>query len=100
MVEALATQYSLSDDAKKALSDAKTLKDALVLFAGLKITKPIAGEGAAEGKDGNKAGKGGGVIAGTAKIEAKAPATVKIEEIGSWDAYTQKYVPTFREELK
>jgi hypothetical protein len=100
MVEALATQYSLSDDAKKALSDAKTLEDALVLFAGLKITKPIAGKGAAEGKEDDKAGKGGGVIEGAGKIEAKAPETVKVQEIGSWDAYTRKYVPTFREEMK
>jgi hypothetical protein len=97
MVEGLATQYSLSEEAKKALSDAKTLEDALVLFAGLKITKPIAGKGAAEG---DKADKGGGVIEGAGKIEAKAPETVKVEEIGDFNPYTKKYEPTFREELK
>jgi hypothetical protein len=97
MVEALATQYSLSEEAKKALSDAKTLEDALALFAGLTITKPIAGKGAAEG---GKEDKGGGVIEGAGKIEAKAPETVKIEEVGNFNPYTKKYEPTYREELK
>lgn len=101
MVEALATQYSLSDDAKKVLSEAKTLEDALVLFAGLTITKPIAGKGAAEGgKEDDKGGKGGGVIEGAGKIEAKAPETIKVEEVGTFNPYTKKYEPTYREVLK
>lgn len=102
LIESLSAQYSLSDEAKKALTDAKTLEDALALFAGLKITEPIAGEGAAEGgnrKNGDKADKGGGVVQGGAVVEGQAPKTVKIEEVGNWDAYTQKYVPTFREEV-
>jgi hypothetical protein len=100
MIESLAVQYSLSDEAKKALTDAKTLEDALALFAGLAITKPIAGKGAAEGKEGEGTGsKGGGIVQGGASIEAQAPKTVKVEEVGNYDAVTGKYIPTFREEL-
>jgi hypothetical protein len=102
MIESLATQYSLSEEAKKALTDAKTIEDTLALFAGLTITKPIAGEGVAgdsNGKDGGHAEKGGGVVQGGAVIEAKAPQTVKVEELGTYDPYTRKYTPRFREEL-
>jgi hypothetical protein len=98
MIESLSAQYSLSDEAKKALTDAKTIEDALALFAGLEITKPIAGEGVAEDSD-KKDVKGGGIVEGAAKIEAQAPKTVKVEEVGNYDAVTGKYIPTFREEL-
>jgi hypothetical protein len=98
MIESLAAQYSLSDEAKKELTDAKTVKDTLALFAGLKITKPIAGKGAAEGSD-KKDEKGGGIIEGASKIEGAAPKTVKVEEVGNYDAITGKYIPTYREEL-
>jgi hypothetical protein len=97
MIESLSAQYSLSEETKKALTEAKTLEDALALFAGLKITKPIAGEGAAE--DDDKADKGGGVVQGGAVIKAEAPTTVKIEEVGNWNPYTQKFEPTYREEV-
>jgi hypothetical protein len=100
MVESLATQYSLSEDAKKVLTEAKTLEDALALFAGLTITKPIAGKGAAEGTGSEKPDKGGGVIEGAGKIEAKAPETIKVEEVGTFNPYTKKYEPTYREVLK
>jgi hypothetical protein len=98
MIETLSSQYSLSDEGKKALTDAKTVEDALALFAGLKITKPIAGKGAAEGSD-KKDEKGGGILEGTAKVEGAAPKTAKVEEVGNYDAITGKYIPTYREEL-
>jgi hypothetical protein len=97
MIESLSAQYSLSEEAKKTLTEAKTVEDALALFAGLTITKPIAGEGAAE--DGDKGDKGGGIIQGGAVIEAAAPKKVKIEEVGNYDATTGKYIPSYREEL-
>jgi hypothetical protein len=96
-IESLSAQYSLSEEAKKTLTEAKTVEDALALFAGLTITKPIAGEGTAE--DDDKADKGGGVVRGGAVIKAEAPATVKIEEVGNYDAVTGKYIPSYREEV-
>jgi hypothetical protein len=97
MIESLSTQYSLSEEAKKVLTEAKTVEDALALFAGLRIAKPIAGEGAAE--DADKADKGGGVVQGGAVIKAEAPETIKIEEVGDYDAVTGKYIPSYREEV-
>ena len=101
MIESLSTQYSLTEEAKKALIDAKTLEEALTLFSTLKITKPIAGGGAAEEKKDKKDGKdekGGGVIMGGGAAEEKAPETIKVPEVGSYDPIKGEYIEAFREE--
>ena len=94
MIESLATMYGLSNEAKKTLSDAKTLEDALTLFGTLKVEKaePVV---AAKG-DGEKSG---GIVMGAGKVEAAAPKTQKIEEVGNYNPYTRKFEPSFREEL-
>ena len=92
MIESLSTKYALSDEAKKGLTEAKTLADALALFGTLKVEKAepvIAAEGGASGC---------GIVLGS-EIEGEAPKTVKIEEVGSYNPYTRKYDPTYREEL-
>lgn len=93
LIESLGTKYALSDEAKKGLVDAKTLEDALTLFSTLKVEKaePVV---AAEGK-----AKGHGITLGS-EVKGKAPETTKIEQVGNWNPYTNKYEPSFREELK
>ncbi len=93
MTEKLATMYGLSDEAKKLLSDAKSLEDVFTLFSTLKVenVEPVV---AAE--DGGQ--KGGGIVMGAA-VEAKAPKVSKVEEVGNYNPYTRKYEATFREEM-
>lgn len=93
MIESLATKYGLSDEAKKGLTDAKTIEDALTLFAGLEVKQAEPIVAAEAGKP-----QGGGILMGAA-IEGKKPEIRKIEEIGTWDPYTKQYVPTYREEV-
>jgi hypothetical protein len=90
LIESLGTMYALSDEAKKGLADAKTLEDALTLFSTLKVEKaePVV---AAEGK-----AKGHGITM-ESEVKAEAPKTIKIEEIGTYDPVTKKYVASFRE---
>lgn len=94
MVESLATKYALSDEAKKGLTEAKTLEDALTLFSTLKVEKadPVVAAKSGKGTE------GGGIVMG-AVVEGKAPEVRKIEEVGTYDPYTRKYVPSFREEV-
>lgn len=93
MVDSLATKFALSPEARKTLIDAKAVEDVYALLETLKVDKAepvIAAKGGATGS---------GIIIGT-EVEAKAPETIKIEEIGSYNASTRKYEPTFREEVK
>ena len=93
MTEKLATMYGLSDEAKKTLTDAKTVEDAFALFSELKVAKAepvVAAEGGGQ--------KGGGIVLGAA-IEAKAPETIKVKEVGNYNPYTRKYEDSFRVEL-
>jgi hypothetical protein len=92
MIESLSTKFALSPEAKKTLIDAKSIEDVYTLLATLKVEKAepvVAAEGGA---------KGHGITMGS-EIEANAPKTRKVEEIGSYNPHTGKYVPTYREEL-
>jgi hypothetical protein len=94
MVESLSTKFALSPEAKTALIDAKSAEDVYTLLETLKVTKaePVV---AAEGANTT----GCGIVLGS-EIEGKAPETINVEQVGDYDPYTGKYVPSFREELK
>jgi hypothetical protein len=94
LVDQLATMYALSDEAKKGLTEAKSVEDVFTLFSTLKVEKaePVI---AAKGGKGTE---GGGIVMG-AVVEGKAPEVLKTEEVGTYDPYTRKYVPSFREEV-
>jgi hypothetical protein len=94
MIETLSTKYALSDKAKEQLMGAKTMDEALTLFASLKVEKA---EPVVEAEGGKVSGSG--IVMGAGKIEAKAPKTVKVEEVGTYNPYTRKYEPTYREEM-
>jgi hypothetical protein len=94
LVDQLATKYAFSDEAKKGLTEAKTVEDVFTLFSTLKVEKaePVI---AAKGGKGTE---GGGIVMG-AVVEGKAPEVLKTEEVGTYDPYTGKYIPSFREEV-
>jgi hypothetical protein len=94
MVESLSTKFALSPEAKKTLVDAKTPEDVYTLLETLKVEKAepvIAAKGGAE--------TGCGIILGS-EIEGKAPESIKIEEVGTYNPFTGKYEATYREEQK
>jgi hypothetical protein len=93
LMESVSTKYGLSEEAKKTLLDAKTIEDALTLFSTLEVATAepvIAAKGGAK--------KGGGIIMG-AGAEGTEKKIRKIEEVGSYDPRTQKWIPTYREEV-
>ena len=93
MVESLTTKFALSPDAKKALIEAKSAEDVYKLLDTLKVEKAepvVAAEGAAA--------TGCGIVLGS-EIEAKAPKTVKVEEVGNYNPYIRKYEPSYREDV-
>ena len=96
LIESLGTQYSLSDEQKKALMDAKIPEDTLTLFASLTVEKPgvIAASKKAEKKDGGDST--GGIVMG-GSVDQKAAKTVKVPEIGSYDPIAGRYADLFRE---
>jgi hypothetical protein len=94
MIETLSTKYALSDKAKEQLMGAKTVDETLRLFASLKVDKAEPVVAATSGEL-----TGGGIIMGAGKIEGSAPKTVKVEEVGTYNPYTRKYEPTYREDV-
>ena len=93
MMEKLGTMYALSDEAKKGLTEAKTLEEALTFFAGLKVEKA---EPVIAAKDGGQTG--GGIIMGGA-AQDPGPKVRKVLEVGNFNPITQKWEDRYREEV-
>jgi hypothetical protein len=95
VMETLATKYGLTDEQKKTLMDAKTLKEGLALFSMLDVKKEsevVAAKGASEQKSGI-------IMGGAAPSGDTKRKVMKIEEVGNFNAKTKEYEPTYREEV-
>ena len=97
LIEKARHDYGLTDESFKTLKEAKTIDEIIALFTSLNIKKE-ADVAAAATKDGEKKEGDTGVVVGSAG--AGIPKVTKIEEVGSFNPYTKKWEPSFREEVE
>ena len=96
LIEKARHDYGLTDELFKTLKDAKTIDEIITLFTSLNIKKEAdvaaSVNKGGEGKEGDT-----GIVVGSAGTPP--PQVTKIEEVGSFNPYTKKWEPSFREEV-